>query len=126
MGTATDITSEMDALEEDAARVLANPALTPLERRMVLDRLLHRYRVQEEYRAALAAFIRGMRNQNRGRSPAPEAVVREILDSPEFACLRLVVLATLVAVVYGDGPRATWVPVALLPTLTLPVPGLRL
>jgi hypothetical protein len=49
MANAHEVTKEMDALEEDAVRVLSNPNLTPLDRRLALERLLRRYRVLEEY-----------------------------------------------------------------------------
>ena len=126
MASIGEISSEMDGLEEEARAVLANPDLTPLERRLALERLLGRYRVLEEYRAALTAFIRRMRDQPQEQPLDPDKVVREILDSREFAALRLLVLAVLIAVIYGDGPRSAWVPMALLPIVAAPLPGLRL
>lgn len=121
-----EIDSAMDALEEEAAGVLAMEKLTPLERRLAFERLLRRYLVLEEYKAALAAFIRRMRERPKGRTLDPEEVVHEILASPEFDALRFLVLAALIAVTYDGGPRSAWVPTALLPMMPIPLPGLRL
>ncbi|MTJ81125.1 MAG: hypothetical protein F8N37_08910 [Telmatospirillum sp.] len=121
-----EIHAEMDGLEEEARAILANPNVTPLERRQALAALFHRHQVLEEYLAALASFIRRMRAEPQDRTLDPEEVVREILASPEFAALRLLVLAVLIAAVYGDGPRSAWVPMALLPMMPIPLPGLRL
>lgn len=121
-----DVISAMGTLEEEARVVLHNPHLTPWARRRALEELLGRYLVLEEYKAALAAFIRRMRKQPHGRTLDPEDAVREILASPEFAALRFLVLAVLIAVTYGGGPRSTWVPMALLSMVPIPFPGLRL
>ena len=122
----SEISDEMDALEAAAHGVLLNLNMTPLERRLALNRLLSRYHVLEQYKAAFAAFIRRMRRQQGEQAPAPEKVVREILGSLEFGGLRLALLAALIAVTYGGGPRAAWVPLALVPMGTARPPGLRL
>ena len=121
-----EIRVEMDALEDEARAVLANPNLTPTERRLALEGLLRRYLVLDEYKAALAAFIRRMRDQPQERALDPEEVVREILGSPEFSALRMLVLAVLIAVVYDGGPRSGCVPMALLPMMPVPLPAFRL
>jgi len=118
---AAEITNEMEALENEACAVFADPNLTPAERKLALEGLLRRYLALEEYKAALTVFIRRMRAQSEDRPLDPEEVVREILASPEFAALRLLVLAVLIAVVYGGGPRSAWVPMALLPMMPVPL-----
>ena len=120
MATTGEITKEMDALDMDALAILANPNLTPVERRFAIEGLLRQYRVLEDYQRALAAFIRRMRNQRQRRDPDPEEVIREILASPEFMALRLVVLAAFVSVIYGNGSRLAWVPLALVPVVVAP------
>lgn len=121
MTTVSEINRQMAELEEEARRVLANPQLTTGERRQALEHLLRRYNVLDDYRRALAAYLRRMRWQDGGTAEDPEAVLSELLASPEFALLRAVVLAALLAALYSGGPRAALVPVALLvPTMTPP------
>lgn len=117
MMSVAEITRAMDSLEQEAASVLHDPNLTPFERRLAFDKLLGRYQVLAEYKAAMAAFIRCMRFQRDGKAPGPDEVIREILKSPEFLILRLAVMAVFIAVVYASGPRSHWVPTALLPTI---------
>ena len=52
----SEVASAMDALEEEAARVLARSNLTPVERRLAFGRLLAKYRVLEEYQPKIAKF----------------------------------------------------------------------
>ncbi len=125
MASASEICSQMDGLEEDAVKILGNPNLTPIERRRAFERLLAKYRVLEQYRRALTAFVRLMQSGRRSRDVDPEEVVRDILASPEFAMLRLAVFAMLLAVLYEDGPRSAWVPMTLL-LVPMPSVGLRL
>ena len=119
MTSLNTITREMDCLEEHARRIVADRTMTSTERRLALERLLRRYHALEDYRAALVAFIRRMREQQDGQPPDPEGVIRDVLSAPEFAQLQLMVLVLFAAAVYSDGPRAEWVPMALLPTLAL-------
>lgn len=120
-----DIKPQQNALEEDARALLANPYLTPIERRLAFERLLAKYLVLEEYRRAWIVYVRRMQSGRRSRPTDPEEVVRDILASPEFGLLRLAVFAMLLAVLYEGGPRSGWVPVAFLPLPVVSV-GLRL
>ncbi len=121
MASILETTAEMDALEEDAFHVLTNPDLTSLERRLALERLLRRYGVLDDYRRALAAYVRRMSIRQTAASPSPpDYIVGEILSSPEFTGLRFALLAALIAVIYGDGPRAAWVPTMLMPVMAPP------
>ena len=127
MATISEVTKEMDGLEEEAVRLLANPDLTAGDRRQRFGELLARYNALDAYKRALAAFVRRMLARPAGTPLDPEAVLREILGSPEFAVLSEAVMAMLVAVTYAGGPRAAWVPLPLLPVPVsmAPVPGLR-
>ncbi len=126
MASEREITFEMDALEEEAVAVQANPALTLIEKRLAFERLLTRYRVLEDYRKALAAYIRRRMAMEADTRATAEDIAREILSSPEFTVLRLAVFAIFLAVVYGDGPRAAWVPFEFLPVVSAPVIAFRL
>jgi len=123
MANTRELTKAMDTLEEEALSLLANPDLTPFERRLAFEGLLRRYRVLADYQQALAAYIRRMTDLQDDDTPDPEGIIREILSSPEFVGLRLALLAALIALVYGNGPRAGWVPITLVPVMML---GLRL
>ena len=123
MATIGELDREMDSLEEAALRVIGNQGMTAVERRQALDSLLRRYNVLDAYRRALAAYIRRQRWKDGGVAEDPEAVIRDLLTSPEFEILRLVVFAALLAVLYGGGPRAALVPVGLLAAVTMPAPA---
>jgi hypothetical protein len=116
---------DIEVFEEEARSLFANPALTPLERRLAFERLLAKYHVLDEYRRAWVAFVRRMQSGRRSRAANPEEIIREILASPEFGILRLAVFAMLLAVLYDGGPRSAWVPTTLLPLPVMSV-GLRL
>ena len=126
MPSLSETVRQMDSLEEDARRVMADRTMTPMERRLAFERLLRRYQVLDDYRAALSTFIRRMRQRQVGQTPTPEKVMRDILAAPEFALLRLVVMALFVAAVYGEGPRSEWVPMTLLLAPSLASSDLRL
>jgi len=122
MATIGELTAEMDGLEEAALRILGSPGMTAIERRLALERLLGRYGALEAYRRGLAAYLSRMRRGNSWAAEDPETVIREVLASPEFGLLRLVVFAILLAVVYNGGPRANLVPLGLIGALTVPAP----
>jgi len=123
MATIGELDREMDGLEEAALRILGAPNMTAVERRLALDRLLRRYSVLADYKRALAAYIRRQRWKDGGVAEDPEAVIRDLLTSPEFGILRLVVFAALLAALYGGGPRAALVPAALLAAAARPAPA---
>jgi hypothetical protein len=123
MASIGEVTKELDGLDEEALRVLAAPNMTPMERRLAMERLLRRYHVLKDYHRALTVYIQRVGWQDGQTAENPEQVIADLLASPEFALLRAVVLATLLAVVYGDGPRAALVPVALLTPVLRPAPA---
>lgn len=124
MTNASELSKQMDDLEEEARHIISNPSVSNFELRQTIERLLRLYRVLDDYQRALAAYIRGMAAIQQGQAADPEALIREILASPEFSGLRLPVLATLIAAIYGGGPRSGWVPWTLLPVVTVAGLGL--
>jgi len=122
MASDDEITKQMDGLEAEARAVLGNPDLSPFERRFAFERLLRDYRVLEDYQRALAAYVRQMLELEEVEVPDPEDVIQEILTSPEFALLRVAVLAAFIAIIFGNGngPRLAWVPLAWVPMVATP------
>ncbi len=126
MASANELTKMMDNLEDDARRILANPDMAPFGRRRAMEQLLARYLVLSHYKRALTAYIKRMQQHQDGHHEGPEAVTRDIMSSPEFVGLQMTVFAALLAAIYADGPRASWVPVALLPVMMTTVCELRM
>ena len=123
MASVIETDGEMATLEDAATRIIANSNLTEIEKRLAISQLLRKYRILEEYQAALAIYIRRIRFQEPSQTSDPESIICEILSSPAFTGLRLALLAALIAVIYGGGPRSAWVPWALLPVAD--TPGMR-
>ena len=113
---------DLELLEIRAVELLADPDLTPIQKRRAFFRLLTRFYVLQDYLRGLEAFIRRMM-QEAQRLPVPEDILMDMLESPEFAALKSAVLAALIAVTYSAGPRAAWVPSLLIPSVDEVVTG---
>lgn len=73
------------------------------------------------YKKPLAVYVRMMKKRAPDAPEYTDIIVRDILSAPEFDGLRLLIFALLLWVIYGDGPRAAWVPWGLLPMIEVPV-----
>ena len=124
MTNAGEITKQMDALEEEAALILASQTLSPFERRRMINALLTKYNMLNSYKRALSAYVMRMHKEKRAQQIDPEAVVLQIISSNEFSALRSFILSLLIWAIYEGGPRSFWVPWSFLPFVIRLRPGL--
>lgn len=100
-------------IQEEALNIYLNEEWDRDERRDELNALIRKHNRSKMYKDAVSQFIVNTRKAD--SQDTVEEVVNEIAKNPVFALVQVTILAMLLDLLFGRGPRSYLVPKMYLP-----------